>query len=486
MIHGRCILSLLLVLCFVAGCSRTATKEVGVRESGMPSFVSTGNVNECDCIPQGLYFAQAALGLSPLNQLPTTKSTDELRERLQEAATKVGGKLTIGSLAETLQAMTKAEVGPQPLSVVVHQNGHIYGLLGTMDIDGTRLFQLIHGGSQVWLASKEQMGRAGFKEVWHLEREGNGVPFRVGEGELIVDKVYENFGEVRPYQDVPCTFNLKNQGKKNLILHKPASSCTCTTVDMPQIYTLRPGESFDVRLMTRTAKKPIGKQEVMLECFKEGTGKRLAFSLILLSTQRETFEIAPTTINLKAKKLCEELSEKIYLHEVASDRFTIKSIETDLNNFRYDIKLQEKDSNLKSYCIYFSCTPSPIELIKSDKTIRIHTTSPFAPLITVPVRICVEPDVQVKPTSLSFGTSVIGKSYSKEFSLEAEDTLSIVNITAPKMVACTFSDAEKSLHEINVTFSPQVAGIWEDVLIIHLLKGEEAREIHVNLVAFVR
>jgi hypothetical protein len=262
------VLMTLLCACF-QGCA----ERVEVRDDNtLPSFVSTGNVGKCGCVPQGLYLARAALGLPPLDNLVATGSADGLRNNVQEEATKIGSKLTVHSLDETLQAIEKAEARAQPLSILVHQNGHFYGLLGTIDIEGTRLFQLIHGNSQVWLASKEQMNLAGFKEVWHFQRaqESRGIPFRIGDGELVVDKVYKNFCEIKPFQEVNGTFVLENSGKTTIILGAPQTSCSCAVPSIKESTKLEPGETMKMEVVLRPGISTSTRETVIMKCHEEG------------------------------------------------------------------------------------------------------------------------------------------------------------------------------------------------------------------------
>ena len=60
------------------------------------------------------------------------------------------------------------------------------------------------------------------------------------------DKKEYNFGDIKPGEKAVCDFNLKNTGKRDLIVRKTRATCGCTAVTLGQ-NTIAPGQSIVVR-----------------------------------------------------------------------------------------------------------------------------------------------------------------------------------------------------------------------------------------------
>jgi hypothetical protein len=454
------------------------------QNNAIPSFVSSENVNECGCVPQGLYLARAALGLSPLYNLATINDIEDLRKKLQTEAASIGGKLAVRPLDATLRSMKKATVGSQPLLVVVHRNGHFYGLLGTMDIDGTRLFQLVHGDSQVWLASKEQMNRAGFKEVWHLQPGSRGVPFRVGDGELIIDKVYENFGELKPQQEVRGTFILENTGKKTIILGVPQTSCTCTIPNIKESTKLEPGGKKEMEVIFQSGASTSARQTIVMKCYEEGTGVSQTFPLELFGNQRRSMEIMPTSLDFGLVVPSEEVFRTINLKEMPTDRFTILKVDVGQLPITYTRQEEIAPDGLKFYRTEFKFVLQD-EKIEGNQSgvIEFTTDSKQFPNVKIPVVYKVAPVIRAIPSIVSFGMLKVGEKAESKVEFEARTGEPVAAIVKSLPNSVTF---EKKSDAYLVSFMPEQSGIWENVLELELKSGSNILPLPLKCVAFVK
>jgi hypothetical protein len=490
MIDFRCflLLELLLSVVCVIGCSNTGDiQDSRAFENSIPSFICTDNVEECDCWACCIFLAQASLGISPLEQLVDVEDISTVKSLLQKKAVANGGELTNVSIDDAVQRIKQTgNKNKHQLYILVHSNGHLYGLLGAISIDGVNMFQVFHGSSGLWLVSEQQLEKSGIAEVWNLSKNKETFTLSVGDGLLALDNVFINLGEVVSFQELFCTFRFCNVGSKNLILNKPTTSCTCTTIDMESAKKLLPLESFDLNLAISTGKNVIGRQNIMIECFEEGTGKQIRFPLEVFCAQRESIEISPLVLNLRSGENGESATASIFLHEVSMDRFEINSVEMDIGqDFSYSIQSTQNVSQLMTYQITISCNLTKI-MPGTDGIIRINTTSSLTPVITIPVYTFIEPDLQIIPASLSFGVTDVGKTYKKKFTVKNQDKLpSIINMRVPEFVSCTHLVIDTS-YEFEVEFSPHASGIWEDNIILVVSANGRNEEISIKIVAYIR
>ena len=62
-----------------------------------------------------------------------------------------------------------------------------------------------------------------------------------------------SFGGIKQGEKVTHSFKFKNNGKRDLIIHKTRSSCGCTTAEVPKV--VKPGESGEIKVIFNSAHK---------------------------------------------------------------------------------------------------------------------------------------------------------------------------------------------------------------------------------------
>jgi hypothetical protein len=267
-------------------------------ETGLPSFVVQGKTDGCACYSTCELFAKAELGI-PIGKIHdlTWKNPQELFSFLQNSANKSGGKITIRKVGECLQELvSRPQPGPATVSLLIHPQGHLYLLIGTVMIGDVLTFQLVHGDSAVWLVSMKELEQAGFQEAWKFSQTKNFVPIQMGKFVLGVDKIYHNFWEVKPQQEMRCKFVLENKGNREMILKTPATSCSCAVPSIKEDTKLKPGEQKELEIVLQPDVSVSIRQMIRIRYIEE-TGLLQEFPLEVFGSQRQSMEIILPNVN---------------------------------------------------------------------------------------------------------------------------------------------------------------------------------------------
>jgi hypothetical protein len=471
------ILFVLLLYLMLYGCNRDGSVQENQRTlTAFPSFIETNEEKSCHCIEITAYLARGEMGLSPISiQKSGVKDSDKLKSEL---------KPKITSLHDCLQELQQSKVGPTRMRVLVHEKGHVYGLLGTIEVDGVRFFQLFHGNSQVWLVTSEQLGRAGFVEVWKLEKVRNEVPISVGSGSLVVDRLYHNFGEVRPQSEVVCTFHLRNNGDKTIILSQPETSCSCTVPSLKTATKLEAGQAFSLEIRLITSRTTSTRQTVGMKCFEESTQASQQFTLDLFANQRQSMEVTPGSLDFGIVNPGEEDSRVIVLKEVPTDRFSISKIEVGSLPLKTTIHEMVAVDGMNHYQIdlYFKLMDENIEGKRED-FITITTDSRQFPQMKIPVIYEASSSIRAIPSVVSFGTVKVGEKVVSEIEFESRGNGSVEVKVESLPGGVRF---EKHGDKYQVQFNAQSAGIWEGVIKLTLKSGNRKVQLSLECAAFVQ
>jgi hypothetical protein len=473
----RYLLVISVALCLISlSCNKTEQLDSKTISNLYPSFIETGEYKGCHCYETTAYFARGERGLLPISRdRSNINNSDELKLEL---------KPQIISLQNCIQELQRDNVGPIPMRVLVHKKGHFYGLLGTIEINDVRFFQLIHGGSQVWLATSEQLERAGFIEVWKLGRTSSEIPIPVGKNVLWVDNLYHNFGEVKPASEVTGVFNFRNGGDKTLILSKPETSCGCIVPNIDTATKIESGKSFLLKISLISSQSISTRQTVGMKCYEEGSGILQQFTLDLFANQRESMEIVPKSLDFGFVTPHEEVKRTVTLKEVPTDRFSISKI--NFGNLPLTCAMQEMTAldGMKYYQteLRFLLKNEKIEGKQRDEIVFITDSHQF-PQIKIPVTYEVAPIVQAIPSIVSFGTVRVGEKNRTEVKFESRNGYPVEVILESLPEGITFEKSDKVYH---IDFVPKKIGIWENEMKLILVAGSCQFPCSLKCVAFVQ
>jgi hypothetical protein len=469
----------------VIGCSKDVNNSLQ-QDTSLYSFISTLKVDECDCFESEIFLAQSALGLSPLEPL-NGKDAAILRTQLQKKAAEIGSELKVISVQEAIMQLEQGEVGPRPLSILVHENGHLYGLFGTIDIDGERLFQLTHSHSPVWLATKKQIETAKFKEVWHLKSQDRGIPLQIGETELVIDKMFYNFGEIKPQQEIKCSFNLKNNGSNRLVLGVFQNYCSGTILNLKRDTKLEPGKQINFEIALRATSAASTRQWIEIKCFEEKSHNSQIISIELLGSQRLSMNVSPRTLNFGKIIPNEKIERTVTLQEVPTDRFKIEKIEAGNLPISTRVETEIEKTGLNFYKLKMQLSVSKNSKVfqtlgSHEDIIIIRTDSRIYPQIVIPIVYEIPPVIRAIPSIISFGTVKKGETAqcNVEFESRNKKTVKFKIKSLPDEMSF-----EKKGTVCMFNFTAKETGIWEGTVQLDLTEGFYHEILPLKCAAFV-
>ncbi|MDR1479194.1 MAG: DUF1573 domain-containing protein, partial [Planctomycetaceae bacterium] len=238
------------------------------------AFLDSGKVSDCDCCQYTASLGLAALGACPYGDPTITKDTVSLRSNFDEASRTGGGDFKVVTIIdEMFRGFVPPSVDQKLRFVLVHGNGHVFGLLGSLEVNGKLYYQMIHGHeSPIILATESQIRAAGFGEVWFLSSESAGFPIPIGDGRLWLDRLYYNFGQIRTEDNQGCIFTLTNRGKSNIVLRKIMPSCSCASTNVNEDEKILSGKTKVIKITLKPSPFLYTRQDIALKCVEEGTG----------------------------------------------------------------------------------------------------------------------------------------------------------------------------------------------------------------------
>ena len=367
-----------------SGCSPTDSTEVSPEE--LPSFVARGEPARClvHCQRFAERFVRAGLGVDPTSATGTVGgNSPSLRRLLQDCGGSLEGEIEVVSVSDFLKSQ---ELGASDPAVLVHENGHLYIVLGLVELDGRLAYQVVHGDSPVWLIGKTQLENAGFQEAWQFTRIAQSYPIHVGSGVLSVDGLSRNFGKVLPAVDVSCEFLIRNVGESTVVLDVPKTSCGCVTTSITKPSKLTPGSQVDLSLAMSTGNSSSLRHAIALQCLEEGTAESCRTKLFVFASQQESMHVVPERLDFGVAVPGETISRTVTLCEVPTDRFVIREVLTNELPIRHTIDSYTKDSGLTVYRVRLALQADKCPVGTCSGIMSITTTSQQLPRVTIPVR----------------------------------------------------------------------------------------------------
>ena len=474
-----------------AGCAREGTGQSGrvpeVRSS-WPSFVALGDASRCPmrCKAITESFVRAGLGLDPTERNHAAhEPAESILKELREQSKRSDARLEVMPVLDCLKDIKAKPCTPR---VLVHEKGHLYLVLGGIDVEGEFMYQLIHGESPVWLVSRSQLERAGFRRGWRMRATTDSFPVRVGEAEIRLDKLFHNFGEVKPATPLECTFRLRSVGHGAVVFDKPVVSCQCTIPNVTGPTRLDVGSVLDLKVVTRGTVGASLRNEIGLTFYEKGAGASKRLSLWLFGSQRELMKVLPPYVDFGTVVPGQSYSRMLRLFETPSDRFTLKSVETGELPITSTVVATTDENGLKSYGIKLELRPREQAPVGDHRArIVIVTTSAARPRVPVGVRYRIQPRLRPVPSTVSFGTVVVGESLEARVKLVSRvgPVRDLRVEQCPDACRVRFEKAAES-PELVIGVKFDRPGVWRDRIVVvgQTKSGKEVLQIW--CVAYVR
>lgn len=478
----------LLLVCIgaIGGCSSSDTpREKPAPQLAPPSFAGFGDPAKCQagCVELAATIARAELGLDPTQGSPGKAATasrlfDELKAESASSNRSVES-VSVDAVLEGVKA------GPMPPKVLVHENGHLHVLLGAIDVEGRLLCQVAHGGMPVSLLTKEQLGRAGFREAWRFTRRVEGVPIHVGSATLQIDKVCHNFGEVKPEQKLESVFSVKNTGAKRVVVDKPITSCQCTVPSLKEPKELAPGERLDIQILGQSRNAASQSDTVFLKFFEKGTGVSSRVALHLFASQRGSMKVTPERLDFGRVVPGKSYSRVVRLEEVPTDRFVLQGVDPGGLPMRHEIREVRGKDGLMAYVIHLNLVAPEGKPGKKADKLTLATDSHVRSQVIVPVQYEIPPRVAAVPSVISLGTVRVGETREERIRLVSQDSepLTVTVLSAPAESAVRV-EGTPSAPELVLTAQLKHPGVWQGAVKLKAQSASGGDDIEVKCAGF--
>ena len=261
----RLVASVIVLVNLFGGCGPSngglSNGTAGMAQSGHSLFSRNSKPAACPnhCFAESVYFGRGAVGIDPndQSQWQIDDCLGPVLEHLRAEGAVVQGKALVIPVLELLDELATL---PACSGILVHSSGHLYVVIGVVEIDGQAQVQLVHGNEPAVLASKREILDGGFREAWRLERGPQRISIAVGSAKLEIDAIVQSLGEVHHEEPSETAFLLHNAGNVPLLLVRAESSCSCTTVGGAVGTRLSQGDSYKMTVGLRGNNSPTQRQ----------------------------------------------------------------------------------------------------------------------------------------------------------------------------------------------------------------------------------
>ncbi len=470
----------------VLGCDSSVVATPRANNHANSAFFTSGNVRTCEsrCLAKTIPIIRARLGLDPGTMIDTPGGARRLMQSLRAECKASGG----GSIKSVLvhEAISGVDDGSAAPAVLLDAGGHLYLLLGSINVDGQVLYQVVHGTSDVALVPAAELASGGWREAWQISNPQDcPVPIRVGSSNLILNGTYHNFGEVTPDQKLSHTFTIKNAGSIAVVVDKPSTSCGCTTTSVGSETVLKPGQTMSLGVMVTSSNTMSLRQTVLLLIAEAETGSSRQVALLLFGSQRRLMSVAPRALDFGAIVPGRSYSRTITLTEVATDRFTLKDVDPGELAFAHHFDEQKDQQGYRTYRVQCQFNFDGASAGKHLESLILATDSRFSPHVKVPVSYEVSPDVSIIPSIVALGQVRIGEPQQRRVRVVPRSgRLARIEMDPSPDGISVEVDDRPDQPELIITSTLKDPGTWERVIKANAQLGSKTERIEIRCVGF--
>lgn len=343
-------------------------------------------------------FLLESMGIDPITREDASfRNYNELFKSLEKDAVSVGAVIKDVGLDELVRL---AEENDQIRGVIFRREKPPLQLIKVFYHKGNLSFQAFWGDNLIVLMDKEDLDNQGYTTSWVIvEKESNGIPFRIGRGLLEVNHIKNSFGILLPGEKKSLTFSLKNIGSVSLELGTPKSGCSCTTTELIK-NLLNPGDTIPMEVHAGWKGNAL-KSDIFLSVIDINSGSERILIFETWGNAIKTIEYMPDSLNFLVKERNVVLERTVRISEVDTEFieiFNYASIDLPI-----DLGIEEKNINgLRNYMLRVSLDPSELSTGEYSGKIKIDTSSKYHPEIIIPVDVEVKPLIEPVPKFVSF------------------------------------------------------------------------------------
>ena len=461
----RLALILIVLMSLVTGCgSSAANLPADVAVSTLPHrelFSRTGHAEGCldECVPESIRFARGALGASS-SKFQFDHSLEQVLLHLRDQDAILPGKAVLIPVQELLRDIA----GFPPCSaILVHSSGHLWVVIGQVEIDGEKLVQLVHGHEPGMLVSKQEILEGGFREAWRIDLALPQISMDVGSGKLEIEAIVKNLGVVEAGVPATAVFTLKNAGHSPLRLVNAESSCSCTMSSLEENSQLDSGNSYDLAVTLHPNNSPSQRQQVELEIRNVDDETVVQQRLTIFASQRQALPVLPSTVDFGAVLAGGSSTRVVRVREVETIRFSLANVEVAALPLTHAISHDLDQRGLATYRITLELRPVSTVPGKHSGICTITTTSRTHPRVRVPVQYEILPTVTVEPQSLAVGTVEINQPHTGKLRIRSAVSKSLTVRILRHPPECSIEEhRDREGVELIVTTTLTRPGIWQD------------------------
>jgi len=436
-----------------------------------------------DCLRFAVRLARAELGLEvgAENTEPELADASKALTALLYDAAGAGGKVEPVPLERLLEEPMDGAVPPV---LLVHRTGHLEVLVGAVRTEVGVYYQVLHGEAGVRLASAQDLRHGGFSKAWRIAGAGVGVPVRVGQTEVRLDKIYHNFGELAAEQEAECVFSVANSGTRPVVMDAPTSSCGCVVASPAEAKELAPGDKLAVAVKVRWAAVTSLRHKVFLT-FREQTGTQTRVALDVLACQRMSLKLSANRLDFGQVSGAKTYMQTVRLEEVPTDRFEVKAVDVGSLPLDWQIQRLATPEGLRQYRLQLRLTPRGLSVGRHVGDLRLTTTSRLRPTVTIPVQFQVQPPVRAIPSIVSVGIVPVGQPQRHMVDLVCDEGPIQEISVAQTPPACRVElPGQGGGHRVALTIVLSAPGIWREEVVLAVRTSEKQHRVVVPCVGF--
>ncbi len=473
----------------VVGCgSSPASLSAEVVDSSqhrLAIFSRSGHAKGCldECVPESIRFARGALGASA-SRFQLDHSLEQVYLHLGDQDNIPPGNAKFILVRELLDVIASL---PVCSAILVHSSGHLWLVVGQVEIDGEKRVQLVHGHGPGMLVSNQEILEGEFREVWRLDRGPQQNSMDIGSGKLEIDGIAKNLGVVQAGVPATAVFTLKNTGRSPLRLVTAESSCSCTTSSLEKDTRLDSGNSYDLAVTLHPNNSPCQRQHVVLEIRNPDDESVVKQKLTVFASQGQVLPVLPATVDFGAILPGGSGTRVVRVREVETIRFSLANIAVADLPLTHAISQDIDQRGLATYQISLELRPVGTLPGKYSGNCVVTTTNPTHHQVRVPVQYEILPTVTVEPQSLAISTVEVHKPHASILRIRSalSGNLTVQVLKHPH--ECSIEEHRvRDGVELIVTTTLTRLGIWQDEMTIQVNTDSGSQNLSIRCTGLAR
>lgn len=456
------------------------------------AWASSSNLCSAECARTVLEVARCQLGLDPGQSHGVDFDSDgttieSVRDAVAAEAERSGGSLDIIPQQRLLKFINGEDDVDYPI-ILVGEDGRLRLLLGAGYQAGHLFYHVFDSDDGLNLLGQEQLARRQPREAWIVRNDSSpGVPIHVGDGLVRLSRKWMNLGQVKPFTKATAAFTITNEGQVPIFISRPETSCGCTTAQVTQD-RLAPGATHQLDAAIHVKEEPTFNHTVWVT-LSDGTQRNSRrISLEVFGWQPRPMVVAPREVDFGNVRRGEPVTRVIRLTESATDRFRIQNVKVPAALIDHTVSTEQTSTGFANYRVQLQLTADGSTATGSHEyTVHILTDSELRPVVSIPIRYTVKPNVECVPQSVAFGVSDSGATLERRvrFVASGDEPFEVTVAESPQDCDASIQNsADGPTLIVKPTF--EAPGPWSRVVHLTIETAAGLERVQIPCTAFVR